>query len=218
MAQRNEGIGSIDKQEGSFLEKNQNLLVGIITAIVVLIGAYMAYSFLYQKPLEKEASASMFQAQVQFERDSFALALTNPGGGYMGFLDIADEYSSTDAGNLANYYAGISYLHLGEYDAAIEFLKDFSPVGDVTPIMKQGALGDAYSEKENYEKALSYYSEAVSYKNEYLTPYYLFKKGMLEMNLEKNEASYNTFTKLKEEYPNSEFASNVDKYIAMVEK
>jgi hypothetical protein len=36
-----------------------------------------------------------------------------------------DEYSGTDAGNLANYYAGIAYLNTGKYTEAIDYLSKF---------------------------------------------------------------------------------------------
>lgn len=202
--------------EKSFMDKYSKIITGVVAGILVLVGIYMIYMYLYKQPLEKEASESLFQAQMQFERDSFALALTNPGSGYRGFLEISDKYSSTAAGNLALYYAGISYLHLGEYDAAVDYLKDFSPAGTISPIMKHGALGDAYSELADYDRALSSYNKAISYDNEYLVPFYLMKKGRLEMELGQNENSLKTFNKLKDTYPNSSFASDVDKYITML--
>ena len=81
-------------------------------------------------------------------------ALQNSNGDYLGFLDIIDEYGSTNAGNTANYYAGICYLHLGEYDAAASYLEDFSANDNVLPIMKNGALGDVYSEQGQMDKAI----------------------------------------------------------------
>jgi hypothetical protein len=40
-------------------------------------------------------------------------------------IKIADEYSGTDAGNLANYYAGMAYLNTGKYNEAIDYLNKF---------------------------------------------------------------------------------------------
>ena len=40
----------------------------------------------------------------------YNLAL-NGGEGKYGFIDIIDNYGSTDAGNLANYYAGMAFLN-----------------------------------------------------------------------------------------------------------
>ena len=136
-----------------FFERNQNLIFGVLAAVVLIAGGIFAYYNFFQKPREDRAMNALSQAQIQFERDSFALALQNPGGGNDGFLDIIDRYSGTKAGNLANYYAGVCWLNLGQYEAAIEHLKDFSPKGQVTPITKYGAMGDAYSELEDYDKA-----------------------------------------------------------------
>ena len=88
-------------------------------------------------------------------QDSFILALENPGGGFEGFLDTIDNYGSTKSGNLAKYYAGISYLNLGRTEDAINYLESYRSNDDITSIMKAGALGDAYAESQSYDKALS---------------------------------------------------------------
>ena len=66
----------------------------------------------------------MYQAERWLEMDSFKLAL-NGDGNYLGFLDIAKNYKFTKAGNLAKYSAGICYLHLGQYQDAIEYLTKY---------------------------------------------------------------------------------------------
>ena len=101
-------------------EENKNLVTYALVGLLVLVGGYIIYRQMVMIPKEQDAIEQMAQAQVQFERDSFALALTNPGQGFPGLVDIADQYSGTKAGNLALYYAGVSYLHLGQYDAAID--------------------------------------------------------------------------------------------------
>ncbi|MEM9991119.1 MAG: tetratricopeptide repeat protein [Bacteroidota bacterium] len=202
-------------QAQDFFEQNQNYILGGLLAAVLVFGGIFAYRNFYQAPRQQTAMNEMFQAERQFERDSFALALTNPGGGNMGFLDVMEEYSGTNAANLANYYAGISYLNLGKFDVAIEYLEDYSPAGNVTPTMKYGALGDAYSEKENFDKALSLYKKAASAtKNDLLTPYYLKKAGMLSEKLGKTADALANYKKIKAEYPDSPDGRDIDKYIA----
>ena len=61
----------------------------------------------------------------------------NPGGGFPGFSDIVKKYGGTDAGNAALYYAGVSSLNLGQFDAAISYLEDFSPCGNLLPSMSR---------------------------------------------------------------------------------
>ncbi len=210
-------IVEVRDQAQDFMEDNQKLIMGVLTAVVVLVGGYLLYKNFYQAPREQEAIEQMYQAQVQFERDSFALALTNPGGAYSGFLDIADNYGGTKAGNLANYYAGISYLNLGKFDAAIEYLEDFSADGEITPVMKNGALGDAYSETGDFSTALSYYNKAVSNSdNDLLSAYYLKKLGMLHEKQGDFAKAKEAYEKVKSEYPKSPYATDIDKYLIRV--
>jgi len=210
-------IVEVKEHAQDFFEKNQMLVIGVLAAFVIVVGGLFAYNMLYKQPRNERALNQMFQAQFQFDRDSFALALENPGGGYDGFLDIIDNYKGTQAANLAHYYAGVCYLQLGRYEAAIDYLESFTPHGDVTPVMKQGVLGDAYSEVGQFDKAISHYEKASNTDNDFLAPYYLKKLGMLyerEGQLDKSAAAYN---KIKEKYPESTVGRDIDKYIARVE-
>jgi len=199
----------------SFLEKNQFKVLGGIGLIALLIGALVAYFLLYKTPRESKAMSAMYKAEQQFDRDSFALALENPGGGFDGFLDIIDNYNGTKAANLSKYYAGISYLNLGLFDPAIEYLEGFRAKGDLLPITKLGALGDAYSEKGEFDQALSFYQKAANTaSNDLLTPYYLKKLALLYEKQGDKENAAKYFNRIKEEFPESEEGSQIDKYLA----
>ncbi len=207
----------VTDQASDFFERNQMKILGGLTLLVLLIGGYFFYSQFVKAPKERDATAQMVQAQVQFEKDSFALALTNPGGGFSGFLDIIDNFNGTKAANTAQYYAGISYLHLGQYDAAIDYLSSFSPDNTVLEYTKYGAIGDAYSEKNDYTNALSFYEKAVDVgANEVLASYYLKKIGLLHEKQGQFAAAKTAFEKIKEKYPNSQEGTDIDKYIARV--
>ncbi|HHB51479.1 MAG TPA: tetratricopeptide repeat protein, partial [Saprospiraceae bacterium] len=65
----------------NFIEKYQNYLLIGVAAILWIVGGYIAYKYLMLAPKEQEAIAEMMQAEKQFEKDSFALALDNPGEG-----------------------------------------------------------------------------------------------------------------------------------------
>jgi len=202
----------------SFLHKYQHYILYVAAGVVVLIGAFFAFKFLYLHPLQEEAMEELYRAELQFEQDSFARALEDPGAGYKGFIDIADDYSMTKAGNLANYYAGISYLNLGRFDAAIVYLNDYKPAGEFTPIMKYGALGDAYSELGETDKAIAAYKKAIaSEDNEFLTPYYMKKLAMYYRSLVKTTEAESIFKELKDKYPTSTMAQDVEKYLPPVE-
>ena len=211
-------IVEVKEQAESFFEQYQNIIFGILGGLALIVGGYFAYHQFYKLPKEREAAEQIFQAELQFERDSFELALLNPGGGYLGFLDIIDSYKGTDVANLANYYAGVSYLHLGKFDAAISYLKDFDPAGEITPIMKWGTMGDAYGELEQYDEAISAYRKAVSSaENDFLTPYYMKKLGLLYEMQGDYAAAADIFKDIKRDYAKSQDGMNIDKFIERAE-
>jgi len=197
------------------VEKYQNVILGVVLGLVVLVGGYILYQNVIQAPKEKNAAEAMFQAQFQFERDSFARALANPGGGYEGFLDIIDNYGGTKAANGAHYYATVCYINLNEFDEALYHINEFKPKGQVTKILKQGLIGDINSEIDFWTKALKAYEKASSYDNDLLTPYYLHKLALLQDKEGQKKEARETYKKLKSEYPDSQEANEATKYLAL---
>jgi TolA-binding protein len=207
-------ISQVSGRAEDFFEKYQRQILLIGGGLLLIIGGWLAYKFAYVGPKQKEAVEQMAQAEYQFQRDSFALALANPGGGFPGFSDIVKKYGGTSAGNAALYYAGVSCLNLGQFDAAISYLEDFSPKGQLLPSMKSGALGDAYAEKGDLDKALGLYKKAANAAdNDVISPYYLKKVAMLSQKQGDNGAAKGAWEKIKNQYPNSAEAREADKYL-----
>ncbi len=142
-----------------FIEDNSKLLTYIAIGIVVIFGGFIGVKKLVIAPVEREAASQMFMAEQYFEKDSFNLAL-NGDGNYLGFIDIIDEYKITKSANMAKYYTGISYLHLGQYAEAIEYLKKFNSSDEMIAPIAIGAIGDAYAELENASEAINHYVKA----------------------------------------------------------
>lgn len=192
-----------DQAQG-FLDKNQNLIFGTLVGIVLVAAGYLAYQNFIVAPQQEEAVSQIWKAEEQFFRDSFNLAFVEPGGGYDGFKNIVDEYGNVPTGNAANYYAGISCLRIGKYEAAVSYLKDVNTDGEILPIMKNGALGDAYSELGQMDKALRSYRAAVSADaNEVLTPIYLIRYGMLNQQQGKTAEAQKAFQRVIDEFPDA---------------
>jgi|AntRauTorckE5430_2_1112549.scaffolds.fasta_scaffold02245_2 tetratricopeptide (TPR) repeat protein len=212
-------IVEVRDQGLDFFEKNRNTIVYGAILVAALIAAYFVYQTFVKLPAEKNAMEAMQQAQVQFERDSFNLALVAPGQGGMGFVGIIEEYGSTKAGNLANYYAAVSYLNIGKYEAALDYAKSFDADGSLLPAMKYGIIGDAESELNNMDAALTAYRSAVDAAGDNFVTggYYLNKLGLLLRSQGKNEEALKAFRRLKVEYGQSPEAATADKYITMLE-
>lgn len=202
--------------------KHQKTIFAVVAAIVVVILGYLAYQKYIGTPKEKEAANELAFPKTYFEdamtnavaSDSlYALALNGADGKY-GFIDIAAEYSGTKAGNLANYYAGISFLKLKNYEEAIKHLEKFSSEDELLGPVAKGAIGDAFADIDQLEDALDYYLQAANLRdNSFSTPLFLFKAGNIALDLEKYPKALEIFTKIKNNYPGSEEAKNIDIYI-----
>lgn len=202
----------------TFFERNQKAILGVIGGLILIVGGWFVYTNMIKEPREQKAMSQMWMAQFQFEQDSFLVALENPGGGYSGFLSIIKEYGGTKAANLANYYAGICYLNLGNFESALTYVEDFSPDGVIGPAMKYGALGDIYSELNQMDKAMANYKKASDISdNELLTPYYMKKLALLHETKNEKDKAIELYKKIKAKYPNSNEALSIDKYIARAE-
>jgi len=200
-----------------YIENNQENLVRIVGAIVVVIALFIGYQKLYIAPMEQEAQVDMFMAELYFQKDSFNLAL-NGDGQYLGFIDIADEYSSTKPGKLANYYAGLSYLNTGDFENAIEYLDDFSSNDIILSSLALGCIGDAYMELEDADNALSYYEDAASYTdNEFTTPRYMLKQAMIHESNGDYADALALYRGIEADYKSSREGNGIEKYIARAE-
>ena len=200
-----------------FIEENQKSLMTIIGAIVGVVALFSVYQNFYIEPMEKEAQAEMYMAELYFQKDSFNLAL-NGDGQYLGFLDIADDYSSTNVGQLANYYAGLSYLHTADYDNAIEYLGDFSSDDIILSSLALGCMGDAYMELGDTDAALDAYADAVNNSaNDFTAPRYMMKQAMIYTSNGDNNKALDLFKAIQSDYKTSREANGIEKYIARVE-
>ena len=197
-----------------FIEKNQKIILIIVGAIVLVVLGYFGFKRIYLAPREKEAQSQMFMAEKYFEMDSITKALKGDGN-YLGFLDIIDQYKFTKSANLSHYYAGICYLKKGEFQNAIDQLNKFGASDELVGPMAIGAMGDAYMELNNTDKAIEYYLKAADKrKNDLTSPMFLMKAGMAYEIEGKNDLALKTYTRIKTEFARTNEGREVDKYIA----
>ncbi|MEP7093131.1 MAG: tetratricopeptide repeat protein, partial [Flavobacterium sp.] len=191
-----------------WVAKNQKIIIGLVAGIAIATIGYLAYQKFIENPKQDEAANEMFVAQENFKKategvasDSLYKLALNGSEGKFGFVKIADEYSGTDAGNLANYYAGMAYLNTGKFDEAIKYLGEFKSDDLILSALAKGAIGDAYSQKNQQKEALDYYVKAAeSNKNDFTTPRFLLKAGKTALALGQKEDALKYFTDIKENF------------------
>lgn len=211
--QRLENIEETLSQTEQFIFKNWKLIAGVVIATVVLITGYFIYQSNYLGPRTEEAQSQMYVAQRFFEADSLDKALYGDGNS-LGFIDIVDEYGMTDPGNLANYYAGMSFLKKGNFEQAIDYLEDFNGKDNIIGPMATAAIGDAYMELGDASKAAAYYLEAGNQRDNALTtPLFLLKAGETHEMLGNYDKAIDIYNRIKDNYSKSQEARVVDKYI-----
>ena len=218
---QDEGLRDVEQaltKTEQFLENHLNMVLYIIGGVVVVVLAALAVHKYYISPKSVEAQEEMYGAQNYFSLDSFNLAL-NGDGVSLGFLDIIDNYGSTKAGNLAEYYAGISYLHMGEYELAIDYLKKFKTDDILVAPLAEAAIGDAHVELKEYNKAVSAYNKALSMNdNGFTTPSVLTKLGLVYEAMGEKDKALSTYEKIKKDFPTSTDAASIEKSIARLKQ
>ena len=197
-----------------FIEKNQKILTYVVGGVIVVILAFFGYNKYVMAPKEKAAEVAIFNAQQYFDQDSLDLAL-NGDGINAGFLEIIDDYGSTKEGNLAKYYAGICYFNMGEYEESIDYLKKFSSEDQMVSSMAMGAIGDAYMQLGDADKAVDYYLKAARKNmNDFIAPAFLVKAGWTYEVMGNWQNALDTYESIKKDFPKTKEAREIDKYIA----
>ena len=202
---------------GKWIEDNSNLISWIVCGIAVVVMGIIAINNYVIKPKALEASNENAKAVVYFMAGDFDKALNGDDAECIGFEAIADEYGHFQQGKLAALYAGICYFEKGEYEEAAKYLKKFDADDlNIDPAAHQ-LLGDAYVELGEYGKAAKAYEAAAKSGNELIAPMSLKKAGIVYLHEGKKAQALKAFKAIKEKYPSSSEAQDIDKYIAIAE-
>ena len=210
---------TISAQEAFFVKYKKAIIYGVL-AVVVIIAGIIVYNNYVSAPREDKASTVLAKGQQLFGEEQYEKALNGDGATFPGLLKIASEYSSTDAGNLANLYAGLCYASLGKWNEAAQYIEKFDAKGDmmISPAA-EGALGNVYAHLNQRDKAGSHLkSAAENADNNSLSPTFLIQAGEILESQGKADEALKLYQTVKTKYFNSFQYQSIDKYIERVSK
>ena len=192
----------------AFFEKNKKAIsIAVIAIIVIVVGAILFNNY-YLEPRANEASTELAKSQELVDQQQYDKALA-------GFQKVASDYSSTDAGNLAQLYIGLCQANLGKWQEAVNALESFSSKGDqmISPAA-EGALGNAYANLKQLDKAVEHLKKAASMAdNNSLSPTFLIQAGEILESQGKKDEALKLYQEVKEKYFNSMQYQTIDAYI-----
>ena len=219
MAEKNHTQDPLDLEEAmssseAFIIKYKNKFLAGIAAIVIVVGGALGYQHFVSEPNEKKASEALFRGEQYFMADNYQYALNGDSLGYEGFLKVADKFGGTDAGKLANAYAGICYAQLGQYENAVKFLDKFSAEDQLVSPALMGTMGNCYIQLGQLDKGAATLMKAADKANSHsLSPIYLIQAGQVYEKLGKKSEALKAYQTVKEKYFNSYQSMDIDKYI-----
>lgn len=225
MANVNEQQGALNQEptlnnSEAFFLKNKKAIVYGVLAVIIIIAGIIVYKQYVSAPREDKASTALAKGQEYFQQDLYEKALNGDGAGYAGFVKVADDYSSTDAGNLANLYAGLCYAQLGKWNEATKYLEEFDAKDDqmISPAA-EGALGNAYAHLKQLDKAVKHLKNAAkNADNNSLSPTFLIQAGEILESQGKADEALELYKQIKEKYVYSMQYQTIDKYIERASK
>lgn len=215
----------------AFVIKYKKQIITALVAAVIGVGGTLAYIYGYAKPREEKAQELLGVVMQKYVMtQDFEHALKGEGK-TLGLIAIADKYSSTDAGNIAKYEAGICNFNLGKTKEAIKYLEDFSAQDDAT-VSAQAlyALGNCYATDKQFDKAVSTFKKAAEATSvPALRAEYLFQAGLILENQKKNNEALEVYQNIKKQYPTAPMCAQqeqngvlldavIDKYIERLSK
>lgn len=217
---------TLQKSEAFFEKNKKPVLIGLL-ALIIIVAGFFIYKSQVAAPRAEKASTALAKGQEYFNQEMFEQALNGDNAGYVGFVKIASDYSGTDAGNLANLYAGLCYANLNKWQDAQKYLDSYSTAGDmmVSPAAV-AALGNAYAHLNQVDKAVDKLKKAANMAdgrtedgvNNSISPTFLLQAGILLESQDKKDEALKIYQDIKKTYLNSAIVQSgeIDKYIERV--
>ena len=214
-SEKNTSVAEAVSKTELFFSSNRTLILTVIAVIIVACAGIFLYHRYAYMPAKQEALGQLYPAEANFRNGEYELAL-NGDGNVLGFSQVIDQYGSK-AGKAVYLYAGICELNLGNWNEAIDYLKSYHGTDKILKARATACIGDAYTGLGDYAKAVKYFEKAASVIDNAFAATYLLKAGVTYEALGQADKAIAAYKTIKEQYPMSVEAMEIDKYISRAE-
>ena len=204
--------------------ENKSFRISTITigAIAILVIGFLSYRQWIWKPDNEKSKETYFVAlNAVANEGKNAVVDTSKAGSKTDPIKklqkSVKKYDGKIGGEVSKYLLASQYMRKGKYKEALVLLQNVSVEDTYVSIEVIGLQGDCQSELKNYEKAYALYQEAAAKnENDFTSPMYLFKAGLVAEKLNKYDEAVTHYEKIATIYPKSFYAKekNLEAYIA----
>lgn len=215
------GAAAMTKTEVFFEENGKKITIAIF-ALFVVAALIFGYKSLVLDPAETNAADAIYSAQARIEgaAPDYQLALDGDASS-AGFLEIIENYGSTKVGNIANHYAGVCYLKLGDNENALKYLKKYKAQdgvpAQVINAQNIGLQGDIAVESKDYSAAVALFEKAAAIsENPLTTPLFTRKAGLAAIAAGDTAKAEKLLQSVVSNYPASPEANSAAKSLGTI--
>lgn len=203
-------------QNSSPNDKSQYYQIGAILILLLVLGiaAFLMRREKSAERRERESQEELWHAQRYLDEGKRKKALHGDGFN-LGFLAIYEKWSDrTKAGKLCRWYIAGIYMRQKKYEKVLGMLDGLVIDDELAQSQVLILQGDAHSELNQYEKALTYYEKAAQCAPNPLTTPRCYKKiaGILHMKGD-IEGAKDYYQRICDEFPESPDHPDAEKHL-----
>ncbi len=204
-----------------FYAKNKKNVQIAGGALVVIIGGWLAYQFLYLNPRNKEANEALWRVEQWVELDSMDWVLQG-NGEFIGAEELMNKYSGTVAAEKAKYYAACAKRNNGDFQGALDLFKDVDFNDNTVGVQAIGNAGDMYVELGQLDDAADWLQKAAKKamsadSKDALAPVYLMKAARVQVERQDFAAAKELLQEVVDNFKRSQEIGEAQKMLGWIE-
>jgi tetratricopeptide (TPR) repeat protein len=200
-----------------FFDKNKK---HVYIAIGILVLAIAGIVGLVNQRKENNEAAALELSKVKsyYEMNQYQQAIYgDTTGAVNGLLFIAENYGSTDNGEIAKIMLANAFFNLRDFDNAEKWYKDYSGNIDLLDVASIAGVAAVNEARQNYREAGKLFENAYNKdKNNPFRDEFLYYAGRNYFMAEDTENAKRVFEELKEKFPRSKYIAQAERYNAVL--